>query len=75
MGTLKVGDDVCFLNDALHEIDNAYPPSGAEGKFMGYSRPDKSRAWIQWDEGLTKGDGFWSCDVADLAVINRAVWE
>lgn len=71
----KKGDRVCFTNAALHELDKIYPQVGAEGEFRGYSRPDKSRAWVLWDDGETKGDGLWPCLTGDLAVMNRAVGE
>ena len=73
MPTLKKGDRVCFTNAMLHKLDKIYPLAGAEGEFKGYSRPDKSRAWVQWDENQTKDDGLWACLVSDLVVMNRAV--
>ena len=70
---LKKGDRVCFTDTTLHKLDRIYPPAGAEGEFRGYSRPDKSRAWVQWDENQTKGDGLWPCLTSDLVLMNQAV--
>lgn len=72
---LKKGNKVYFTNDVLHELDESYPPAGAEGEFKGYSRRDKSRAWVQWSEDDTKGDGLWACLTSDLVLINQAVGE
>lgn len=68
MDKLEPLQAVRFTNANLHKQDKKYPPKGAIGTVIDYTRPGHVK--VKWREADTCGDGVWVCDENDLEAVS-----